>query len=525
MTRFSRARKAVLLPLLGLALLAPALPSSPATSAASQQASLSISPRVFVGGQRVTLSGNIGRSGVRIVRLEGSMGRAYDSWTRKARTRTDAQGNFSFSVIAPSMFGIKRRVTAAGGLRTPVVKLVARSQDLVLTPDRRPVAGERFTILVDTTPTLRRRPDLPPPMFPNRMLTLQRRVGTGWTNLDQTTVDDSDGRGRFNITVNNPGVVDYRVRQENYFDNGHEIGWFPSFPTRVRVSASGSGKTARVFEDPWAEASRVASSDVSTLGVLAPAARRGKPARPASSVFGWNPALFDFAWEHGESLDSRPARGTRRVGRWIDGATGYGRAAKHNGGMTLDSKRDNAAGPGDRGSTWATLRGNARAYGRWEVRLRLKSIESRARDYRTKIELVPERPSQYRCGGQNITVANLAAHSRRMQFGVKSTRANRQWARSRRIGRIEGASQTLAVEVGKRHITWFRNGRVIGTVRNSAAVSDVPLTLRLTLQGKGGREMNRTMAIFDWMRGFTLRKGKQKKNGNALRVSRFRGGC
>jgi hypothetical protein len=483
---------------------------------------------VFVGGQRVTLSGNIGLSGVRTVRLEGSMGRSYDSWNTKARTKTDAQGNFSFSVIAPSMFGIKRRVSTSGGATTPVVELVAKSQDVVLAPDRSPVAGERFTIRVDTTPTeLRRRPDLPPPVLPNRKLTLQKRVGSGWLSLQQTTIDDSrDGEASFAVTVDDPGVIDYRVRQENYFVGGNQIGWFPSFPTRVRVAPRGS-QVSRVYEDPWAAASlRAAGAQSADVGPgLLGRSGGGAQAVAASNVFGWNPAAFDFAFEHGESLGSRPARGTKRVGHWVDGARGYGRAAQHNGGVMLDSKRDSAVGPGDRGSTWVTLRGNPRAYGRWEVRVRVKSIESRARDYRTKIELVPDRHSQYRCGGQNITVANLAAHSRRMQFGVKSARADRRWSRTRRIGAIEGRSQTLAVEVSKRHITWFRNGRVIGTVRNRAAVSDVPLTLRLSMEGKGDREMNRTMAIFDWMRGFSLKHGKPKLRGNRLKVTRYRGGC
>ena len=42
----------------------------------------------------------------------------------------------------------------------------------------------------------------------------------------------------------------------------------------------------------------------------------------------------------------------------MDGSAGYGRAAKHNGGMMLDSKRENLNGAGDRGRTWVTMRGN-----------------------------------------------------------------------------------------------------------------------------------------------------------------------
>ena len=522
MTRFSRVRWAA--PMIGLALLLPVLPTTAATSAASAQANIDVSPNAFVGGQRVTISGNIGRDGVRTVRLIGSMGRPGDSWTRHARTTTDANGHFSFQVTAPSMFGILRRVVASGGLQTPILELNAKSQDIVLTTSRTPVAGRQFEIVANTTPTLRGRPDLPPPIFVDRVLTLQRRVGTGWTSL-ATTTTDYNGEGRFPVTVGNPGVIDYRVRQENYFRNGHEIGWFPSFPTRIRI-ADASARTAVSQRVTAAGSARSADADSSDAArEVFTSWRSGVPATPASQAFGWNPAVFDFAWEHGESLTSPPARGTLPQGRWADGATGYGRAAKHNGGLMLDSKRHNAAGPGDRGSTWVTLRDNPRAYGRWEVRVRLKSLETRARDYRTKIELVPDRPGQYRCGGQNITIANLAAHSRVMSFGAKSVKASRQWTGKRRVGAIEGVSLTVAVEVSKRHITWFHNGRVIGTVRNSAAVSDVPLTLRLTLQGRGDREMNRTMAIFDWMRGFSLKHGRLAKGGNRLTVNNFRGGC
>ena len=43
------------------------------------------------------------------------------------------------------------------------------------------------------------------------------------------------------------------------------------------------------------------------------------------------------------------------------------------------------------------------------------------------------------------------------------------------------------------HITWFYNGEAIGSVRNRAAVSDVPLTMRMSLVGDQNREMNKTL--------------------------------
>jgi hypothetical protein len=37
--------------------------------------------------------------------------------------------------------------------------------------------------------------------------------------------------------------------------------------------------------------------------------------------------------------------------------------------------------------------------------------------------------------------------------------------------------------------------------------------------------MNRTKSIFDWMRGFSLKRGKLTKGGAGLRSGGYRGGC
>ena len=60
----------------------------------------------------------------------------------------------------------------------------------------------------------------------------------------------------------------------------------------------------------------------------------------------------------------------------------------------------------------------------------------------------------------------------------------------------------------KRHISWFIEGRVVATVKSRAAVSDVPMTLRLSLAGRGLDEVNRTQAISDWQRGYSLERGR-----------------
>ncbi|MFL6002207.1 MAG: hypothetical protein ACJ72P_05310 [Nocardioides sp.] len=502
-------------------------PASPGSSMAQQAASLTVSPRVYVGGQAVTYRGNLGVRGTRNIHLQINMGGS-NTWTDLPGTRatTKADGSFSFTHPALSMFGIRVRV-ASGGTATPAITSDARSQDLVLDAPPKVNAGQNFTIRVDTTPTLLRRPDLPPPVFEGRTLTLQQRVigqpddpsTWKWETVGTPTQTDASGNGQFTVTAGNTSPAVYRVRQEDWTRNGSEIGWFPSFPTHVEVvGASGPGVAAP-------SSATTASPDVvSTRRSTARAAARASGSTTASQKYGWRPALWDFAWEFGESLTSRPYRGTDRRGGWLDSSNGSGRAAKHNGGLMLDSQRG-VDGPGDFGTTVATLQGNPMTYGRWETKLRLKSPERNRSDYHVRFELVPSRAADYHCGGQNITVADLTPHGSTLTVGAKSFRGNRQWTAHAPIGSLLGPSATFSVEVARGHISWFLNGRVIATVRDQAAVSDVPMTLRFSLVGKGQQEMNRTQAISDWQRGFSLDRGRTVMSGKALQRGSYSGGC
>ena len=519
MTSSLRANAAVCLAVAALILVA-LVPPGPSMAAA---ASLRVSPGLYVGGQAVTFAGNIGVRGIRNIHMQINMG-ASNSWTDLpgSRTRTSADGSFRFKHQALSMFGIRVRM-ASGRHATPPVTLNARSQDLILqVPDQVP-AGQEFSIRVDTTPTtLLRRPDLPPPVFPGRTLTLQQRVAdpdpeqldSVWRTLD-TTETDQDGNGRFLVTETDPGTAVYRVRQESWTKGLSEIGWFPSFPTYVEVV------------DPSAlrQSASPAAAAPSTQRTAQPVAARGdESVSTASQNYGWRPALWDFGWETGESLTTRPYRGTDRRGRWLDTSDGSGRAAKHNGGLMLDSQRG-VDGPGDFGTTAVTLRGNPRTYGRWETKLRLKSPEANALEYHVKVELVPDRPADYHCGGQNITVADLTPHGSSLRVGAQSFRTDRQWTARAPLGSLLGPSATFSVEVARDHISWFLNGRVIATVRNQAAVPGVPLTLRLSLNGQGQQEMNRTQVFSDWQRGFSLDRGRRITSGKAPQQDAYVGGC
>ena len=69
---------------------------------------------------------------------------------------------------------------------------------------------------------------------------------------------------------------------------------------------------------------------------------------------------------------------------------------------------------------------------------------------------------------------------------------------------------TYAVEVTPRRISWFIDAHVVATVRNHRAISDVPLTPRISLRGVPGASMDRARIGVDWVRHFTLKSPNQK---------------
>ena len=527
MHKVARVRTAACLLVVGLVLLLLAAPSS---SAAGVSASLHISPGHYVGGQRLTFEGNIGVRGERRVHLQVNLDRPGDEWKDVddfGGATTNRDGSFRFRYLAPSMFGIQMRVVS-GRAATPAVTFRALSQDLVLEAPRSVSIGEQFQIAVDTTPNsdgerdLVRRTDLPPPAYPGRTLTLQRRtvpeVGVpSYTDqwVDQaTTTTDGQGEAVFEGVATDDDAV-YRVVQAAWTEDGSRIGWYPSFPTYVDVTSS-----SRTVAPP---AARTVSG--TTEGV--PLNVRDVASTTAAETFRWRPSLWDYGWTYGESLTSGPSRGTDPVGRWVDFADGTGRAAKHNGGVMLDSERENrddTTSGRSYGTTAITMRGNPMRYGRWEVRLRSKSTETHARDPRVRVELVPDDHTQFHCGAQNITVAEVRPHGSDVEVGARSLSGS-DWTRTIRDAWQNGASVAFAVEVTRSHITWFVEGRVVATLENQEALSGVPMTLRLSMGGDGLEEINRTQVISDWQRGYSLERGDPMSNGAPLTRGTYAGGC
>lgn len=519
-SRRLRAAASAALAVLALQLITP----SGADATARRDASLSVTPGKYVAGQRLVFEGNIGRAGKRRwVHLQLNVSRPGDPWRNidGTRHRTRRNGHFHFGYRAPAMSGLRMRV-ASGRLHTPAKEFHPKAQDLVLTADgdNEVTAGRPFDIRVDTTPTeLMGRKDLPPPPFPGRELTLQRRDDSvptdGYRSVWQdvaTAETDAGGIGVFHgLTADQRGTVVYRVRQEDWTRNGDRIGWFPSFPTYVTVVAPGMSPAAAAPETATSPASTAPARAAARTTVV----HRDVANQTASEAYRWGASLWDFGWTYGESLTSRPHRGTDRHGRWLDTADGTGRVAPHNGALMLDSQRENTdKREGSQGTTRAMLRGNPMRYGRWEVRLRMKSSDTAHDDYRSLVELVPDSADAYDCGAHTITVAQVTAHGSAMRIGARS--GDREWTRRVKDVHLNNRHAAIAVEVTRRHITWFLNGRPVGNVKSRAAVPDQKMTMRLSLEGDGQQEMNRTQAIYDWMRGYSLERGRKVARGGRL---------
>jgi hypothetical protein len=486
-----------------------------AVSVASEQtalaasANLTVTPANYVGGQRLTWTGSVGHSGKRTLVLQFHMGRSGDEWTRvegfKSSTRED--GSFSFTYPAPSMFNIRYRVKA-GPYVSPSKLFNAKTQELTIRITGQPEnstnepgkvgSGQKFGITVDTTPeNVYRSPESKGlPVFQGRTLTLQKRLdGDTWRTLDTTTVD-AQGLGYFSGLSEPDGVAVYRVREENVFTNGNEIGWTQSFPLYVYVGPRAQAQLVRQQS--------VAQAAPSMAPLSASAAMSSTYGATASQRYGWQPSLWDFAWEYGQSLSSRPARGTNRVGSWLDYSSGAGRAAKYNGGLSISSKRYNGAGPGDFGTTRATLQGNSAILGRWETSMRVRSADERGgRGYNIVAELVPANAADYDCGSHNIQIASISPFSTQVRFGVRSPQYRWSGTATASTTPLE-RPYAVGVEVSKRHITWFLNGAPVGSVTASAALSGLPMTLRLSLEGDGQAEMDQADLISDWQRGFPI---------------------
>ena len=474
--------------------------------ASGQRATLKVTVRggysSYYGGQGVLLTGRLPVRGVRTVWVEHHMNRPGDRWVQADpplyRGKTKPNGSFRLAIQAPDMFGISYRVRG-GKYVTPKYLFNAKSEEVGLTASTLyPTLGLEFGLTADTTPDLYHREDTRGgPVLKGRKLTLQEQTSdSGWRTRATSTVTGS-GAHTFALRADEVGEHVYRVRAERWTKNGSFVGWHSSFPLAVSV--------LNLDEVPPDEPGGNATPPPRPPGGVKGATTT------AQSRYGWSHALWDFAWERGEDLDSPPKRGTRLRGRWVQATTGLGRVSKHNGGIRLDSGINTKGGRGDRGSVYATLKGNSLTYGRWETRLRERVGEGGGSPYALRAELVPS--GRKKCG-PSIVMGEYSGVDNTLRFGA--TKGRKSWARSIKTNSPLNNSPALAVEVGKDHVTWFLDGKAIGVVKTRAAVPGVPLTMRFSLVGSS-REGQNTSLFSDWQRAFPLSYGKQAKRGPKLK--------
>lgn len=503
------------------------LPGAPAADAA-RSASLSITPGEgqYTGGSRLTLSGTLGVSGSRAMVVQQNSNRVGDSWVDRpelnaGRSRSD--GSFTVHVPAAAMWGISYRIRA-GGRTTPSVTTRSRAQDVIVTQTSRGVVGQRLELLADTVGRgYAGYRELPAPVLPGRTLTLQRRVTpTVWEDVTSTT-SDSAGLAVLTTTHRRAGDV-YRVKAQDWRENGDDIGWTASFP-HVVTSSPGRVKAGTFPANGRTLTSR--ATQPSTLKpVLASAARKkssGARRHAHSSWNWWASTRYRHEWERGQSLDSGPMIGALRTHartRWTEGSDGTGRVTVRNGGLLLRSDGYNSAPQGARGSVWATMAGRGDRLGRWEVRG--ATTPGRGNRHRVRYELVPTAQADQRCTTSSIVLAESQGPNLPMRFGVRASNG-KKWGRTR--AKTPAGAASYAVQVTKKHITWFVNGTPVGTLRKKVAVPKGPMTVRVTMVGRTDSTMASTKSTVDWVRGFSLKHGKRKTTKTTLKKGAAYGGC
>lgn len=164
-------------------------------------------------------------------------------------------------------------------------------------------------------------------------------------------------------------------------------------------------------------------------------------------------------------------------------------------------------GPVDGGNVSATLTGHARRYGRWETRVRAEQYTSGHTPYHVVAELIPA--GDYHCGAKNIVLASYKLGTGRAHMYIRNL-PNVQFADAKRLNLGPGQFHTYAVEVTKRHISWFVDAHVVMTERRAAARSGALFSVRFRLVGKKGARMNAGRMQMDWIRYYTLDRPNAK---------------
>ncbi|QCX26359.1 hypothetical protein [Nocardioides jishulii] len=495
-----------------------------ATPAHAADPSLTLTPGndKFVGGSRLVLDGHVGTSGRRALVVQRHAGRAGDAWVDVPGSagHTNSDGSFSVTTRAGAMWGVRYRVKA-GKHTSPAVLTHARTQDVILTQTSPGVVGRDLTFLADTVGrAYTGYRDLPSVVLTGRRMTLQRRVSpTVWEDVE-TTTSDTYGLASFTTRHRAAGDV-YRVRLERWTAHGDDLGRTASFPHQVTAKAGRVKDGSFPHRQGAVATSAVAAGLVQGVPTATASSDGGR--RHAWSTYGWGrDPRFRYEWEYGQSLSSPPSLGSRSKGTWTESSTGTGRVTLRNGGMLFASDGYGSAPNGAHGTTSATLKGAADRFGRWEVRGVTTQNSRTGRKYAMRYELVPVAQASRACGTSSIVLGESRGPGSPLTFGVRGPKGTK-WGRTLRS--LPSGANSVAVQVTRKHLTWFLNGKPVGTVRAKAALPKGPMTLRLTFVGAGNKTMDSAKGQVDWARSYSLKHGKRPTSKVRLKKGAAFGGC
>jgi hypothetical protein len=164
--------------------------------------------------------------------------------------------------------------------------------------------------------------------------------------------------------------------------------------------------------------------------------------------------------------------------------------------------------PQNGGTVTATWFGSPRRYGRWETRMRVKQFSTGHTPYRASFELVPVGGDGH-CGARTITVASYVVGTQLAHFHIH-TLPNNDFAATEVMSPSADTFHTYAIEITRKHISWFADTHVLMTERRSAALSGVEYRPRFIIQAVPGATMNDSWMQLDWVRGYDLHRPDAK---------------
>jgi Glycosyl hydrolases family 16 len=208
----------------------------------------------------------------------------------------------------------------------------------------------------------------------------------------------------------------------------------------------------------------------------------------AAKVFRWGDEAWDQEFEVG-TLSKK----------WKSNHPGL---IRQQGGMlTLD-------GTENRGTITAWPSNQAASYGRWEARVRAFEFAQPGEQYRYTWELVPANGDDS-CGANRVVLSSYVPGDRRVQGSV-NTLPDHSFTYSKKRDLRSRAWHAYAIEITRKHISWFVDTQVVRTERRPAALSGVKYRPEFVMQAVPGATMKPAWMQMDWVRYYTLQRPDAK---------------